>query len=94
MIWSYKADLAIFPENLYSLQISVRHFNNYVIKYILPDAESCEWQDATQKKIMQYGAAKLLPFLCPGPVKNMENERIFTFQAFVKKANHLASFDD
>ena len=26
--------------------------------------------------------------------KRIENERIFTFQAFVKKANHLARFDD
>ena len=42
---------------------------------MLPDVESREWQDAIQKKIMQYGAAKLLPFLCPGPVKNMEKNR-------------------
>ena len=26
--------------------------------------------------------------------KRIENERIFTFQAFVKLANHLARFDD
>ena len=26
--------------------------------------------------------------------KRIENGRIFTFQAFVKKANHLALFDD
>ena len=26
--------------------------------------------------------------------KRIENERIFTFQAFVKKANHLAHFNE
>ena len=39
----------------------------------------------------------LWAFLCPGAVKNMEKEEtemIFTFQASVKKANHLAHFDD
>ena len=44
---SYKADILIFLENLRSLLLPVRHFNNYVIKYILHDAELREKHDAT-----------------------------------------------
>ena len=39
----------------------------------------------------------LWAFLFPSAVKNTENDRKlkdFTFQAFVKKANHLTRFDD
>ena len=46
MIQTYKGDVAIFQENLRSLMAAVRHFNNYVIKNILPDAESREEHDA------------------------------------------------
>ena len=45
-IQSYKGDMAIFQEKFCSLQAAVRHFNNYVIKNILPDAESREEHDA------------------------------------------------
>ena len=46
VIGSHKGDVPIFQENLHSLSALVRHFNNYKVKYILPDAESCEEHDA------------------------------------------------
>ena len=46
------------------------------------------------KKIVQQRAAKLWAFLCLTAFKITEKDRKFTFQAIVKKANHLARFDD
>ena len=69
-------------------------FLNYVIKCILPDAESREEHDAILKKIVQQRTAKLWAFLCTSAVKLMEKDRKFTFQAIVKKANRLARSDD
>ena len=46
------------------------------------------------RKYHEMKGCKLWSFLYPGAVKNMEKERIFTFQAFVKKANYLAQFND
>ena len=40
---------------------------------------------------------QVVTFLCPDVVKTwkrIENRRISTFQTFVKKAYHLARFDD
>ena len=48
--------------------------NHMVIKYTLPDAESCEEHNAIQKKIVRWTAAKLWVLLCLSAVKNTEKD--------------------
>ena len=37
---------------------------------------------------------EVMDVLCPSAIKITEKDRKSTFQVFVKKANHLARFDD
>ena len=83
---AYEGNIELFPTHTSTV--------NYIMKCILPDAESREEHDAIHKKIMQLRAAKLWTFLRPSAIKITEKGRKFTIQAIVKKANRLARFND
>jgi len=79
-MWSYKEDALIFP----FFASCGTPFLNYVIRYILPNAES---REEHEKDYVTKGCEVMGVFV----PKSSQNHGKFNFQAIVKKANRLTN---